>query len=510
MSSVEVGLPHGESDASKSQPPSILTAAAISKRFGAVQALRRVDLRIGRGEIVALAGENGSGKSTLAKVLGGVHRPDSGEVRIDGSLVHFSRPRDALNRGIAVVTQEVQAVPMLSVAENVLLSRKRKMLSMHRQSTMIREAQLLLDEVGLQCDPTTRFETLKPGEHVLAEVAKSLSTNPRLLIMDEVTTRLGGRDTDKLFDIMRQLRSRGVSIIYITHRLEEILLLCDRTVVLRDGQLVGEISKAETTAQRVSKMMVGRDAGTYRRPEFTRTSKNRLEVRALEIPGFGGPVTFSVQPGEAVGLCGLVGSGRTEILETLAGLRAPLSGQVFVDGEEIKRGSLPSAKQKGISLVPEDRRKQGLLLDASVRMNFSLGRWRALRIVRRWKESALAKLYAERLRMNLSDYEVKASTLSGGNQQKVVIGRALSSKPKVLLLDEPTRGVDVGARAEVFEMIGQLLEDGMAIVLASSDMVELRALSHSIIVLHDREVVAELTASEASEERLALLMGGSS
>jgi rhamnose transport system ATP-binding protein len=497
-------------DASGSPSQPFVTATAISRRFGAVLALDSVSISVAPGEIVALAGENGSGKSTLARVLSGIHRPDSGEIRVNGELVKFSRPRDALDRGISVVTQEVLAIPMLSVAENILLSRQRRALSRYRTSQTVREAQPLLDEVGLRCDPQAAFDSLKPGEHVLAEIAKALATNPRLLILDEVTTRLGGKDTDRLFAIIRQLRARHVSVIYITHRLEEILQLCDRAVILRDGHLVGEIPHSELSPQLIARMMVGRDADPYQRPDVRSGTLSRLEVRDVMIPGFGGPVSFSVLPGQALGLCGLVGSGRTEILETIVGLRTPLSGKVFVDGDEVRPGSLRMSRQRGISLVPEDRHKQGLLLESPIRMNFSLGQWRTTGIVRRLKEIALARRFAERLGMHVHDFEEKVSTLSGGNQQKVVIGRALSSRPKVLLLDEPTRGVDVGARAEVFEMIGQLLEEGMAIVVASSDMVELRALSHRVLVLHDREAVIEVPASEASEELLALLMSGGS
>ncbi len=504
----ELGMDFADRAASTLHSQTFLVANAVSKRFGAVQALSDVSLEVRPGEIVGLAGENGSGKSTLAKVLTGLIRPDSGEISIDGQSVTFSNPGQALELGIAGVTQEVSVVPLLSVAENILLTRKRRFSSMYTQSQLARDAQPLLDRVGLTCNPRAQFASLRPGEYVLVEIAKSLARNPRLLLMDEVTTRIGGRDADRVFEIILQLQSDGVSIVYITHRLEEILRLCDRTVVLRDGRLVGEISRADASGETISRMMVGRDASPYQRPAIAETGTQRLELHKVLVPDIVGSVSFNVRPGEAVGLCGLVGSGRTEILETIAGLRKAEGGEILVSGFAVKPGSLTTARRMGISFVPEDRHKQGLMMESPIRLNFSLGRWRTLRFVSRVQETALARLYAHKFNMRLIEFERKVSTLSGGNQQKVMIGRALSSSPKVLLLDEPTRGVDVGARGEVFEMIKELLEGGIAIVLASSDMVELRALSHTIIVLHDRQVVGALTAEEATEERLAFMMSG--
>jgi ribose transport system ATP-binding protein len=498
----------GDASASALRSRSFLVATAVSKRFGAVQALNDVSLEVGPGEIVGLAGENGSGKSTLAKILTGLIKPDSGELSVNGQAVTFANPGDALEMGIAGVTQEVCVVPYLSVAENVLLTRHRRFTSVYTLAQMERDAKPLLDRVGLTCNPRAQFASLRPGEYVLVEIAKSLARDPRLLLMDEVTTRIGGRDAERVFEILMELRSAGVSIVYITHRLEEILKLCDRTVVLRDGRLVGEMSRAQASAESISRMMVGRDASPYQRPRVAETHENRLELRKVRVPEIVGSVSFNVKPGEAVGLCGLVGSGRTEILETIAGIRKAQAGEILVSGLPVKSGSLTAAKRMGISFVPEDRHKQGLLLESSIRMNFSLGRWRAFRFVSRVQETALARLYSHKFNMRLNEFERKVSTLSGGNQQKVMIGRALSSEPKILLLDEPTRGVDVGARAEVFEVIKELLESGIAIVLASSDMVELRALSHSIIVLYDRQVVGALTAEEASEERLSFMMSG--
>lgn len=487
-----------------------VVATAISKRFGAVQALDSVSLELRPGEIVALAGENGSGKSTLAKVLTGVYHPDDGTLLVDGAEVHFRNPRQALNVGIAGVTQEVSAIPAFSVSENILLARKKRFFSLHSKRKLDRDVAHLLKQVGLTTNSRTLFQDLRPGEHVQVELAKSLSSNPRLLVMDEVTTRIGGRDAEQLFDVMMKLREQGVTIVYITHRLEEILRLCDRTLVLRDGKLVGEISRADATEAAISRMMVGRDASPYERPRFDKSSEHRLEVRDLRIGGFRSPVSFAVRPGEAIGLCGLVGSGRTEILENIIGLVKPIGGEIFVDGQGIETGSLRVGQFSGMAFVPEDRHSQGLMMNSSIRVNFSLGRWRAWRTVRRAHENRVARTFADRFSMHLKNFELPVSTLSGGNQQKVVIGRAISSSPTILLLDEPTRGVDVGARAEVFAMIKELLEGGMSIVLASSDMVELRALSHSIMVLHDRSPVATLDASEATEERLAILMSGGS
>ncbi len=487
----------------------MLRAAGISKRFGSVQALAGVDFEVDAGEVVALAGENGSGKSTLSRILSGVIRPDSGEIALDARRVELSRPLEALRAGIAIVTQEVTAVPALSVAENVLLPTERSLLSAYRRRAVVREARRALEQVQLSVDPSAAFSSLNPGQAVLAELARALVSAPRLLILDEVTTRIGGPDVDRLFALLSSLAAGGMGIVLITHRLVEITALADRTVVLRDGRRVGELRRGESSEDRISAMMVGRDVEEFQRRPIEPSAPPRLELRGLVVAGLKSPVSLSVRAGEVVGMSGLVGAGRSEVLETIVGRRPATGGEVLVDGRPLPLGNVRATCASGVALVPEDRRGQGLLMEAPVSTNVALGRWRAWSRASKSRELALLHRFGPRVGLRLRRRaDPLVNTLSGGNQQKVLFARALATSPKVLLLDEPTRGIDVGAREEIFTLVGELLLEGMAVLMASSDMRELLALSHRIVVLHDREVVAELDATEASEERLALLGGG--
>jgi ribose transport system ATP-binding protein len=339
-------------------------------------------------------------------------------------------------------------------------------------------------------------------------VGKALATRPRLLILDEATSRLGERHVERLFDLVRRLRDEGMSTILITHRLREICDLADRAVVLRDGELAGELDREGLEEQSLSRLMVGRELKEFFHKRTVAARAPVLEVDALVAPGTSCPVSFTVCGGEVVGLAGLVGSGRTELLETIAGGRRAAAGSVTVNGVRVAPGSPAAAIEAGIALVPEDRHGQGLVLDASLRENVSLGRWRSARLARKPSELARAEQAVERLRIKAPDPEVPVRSLSGGNQQKVVIARCLERSPAVLLLDEPARGIDVGAKEEIFTLIGDMLAAGLAIVLVSSDMLEVLGLSDRVLVLHERRVVGELAAAAASEEEIAFLAGG--
>jgi len=485
----------------------VLEVRRTSRSYGLVRALIDVDFAIGEGEIVALAGENGSGKSTLAKIVAGAIPADEGELLVDGEPRSFSRPRDALDAGIALVTQEPTACPAMSVAENLLLTQMPRAYSPFRRRRYNALARPLLETVDVHVDPAAPFASLKPGDRELVEVGKALAANPRVLILDESTSRLGEADVARLFGLLRRLRERGTSTILITHRLPEIVDLADRAIVLRDGRNVGALSREELSEDRLISMMVGRELTDYYHKRELPPGEPVLRVEELVADGASAPVSFTVNAGEIVGLAGLVGAGRTELLETIFGVRRSHGGRVVVNGAPVRSGSPRVALEKGIALVPEDRHQQGLNLSGSVRENIAMGTWRVHSASRR-RERLVSRRAAEQLRIRTAGVEASIRTLSGGNQQKVVIARCLTREPRVLLLDEPTRGIDVGAKAEVFALMADLLERGMAIVMVSSDMLEILGLSDRILVMHERSIVGELSRAEATEERIVYLSAG--
>jgi ABC-type sugar transport system ATPase subunit len=472
-----------------------------------VQALLDVDFSISKGEIVSLSGENGSGKSTLAKILAGAIHANAGEILIDGVPHSFSMPREALDSGIALVTQEPTACVSMSVAENLLLTRLPKALSPFRRRRYNDLARPILDLIDVHVDPGARFDSLRAGDRELVEVGKALATDPRVLILDESTSRLGESDVERLFGVLRGLRDRGMAIILITHRLPEVIELADRAVVLRDGRLVGGIAKEELTEEKLAATMVGRELESYYHKRAVDLGAPALQVDELLVPGASEPVSFEVRAGEVVGFAGLVGAGRTELLETIFGVRRSHGGRVLVEGREVHPGSPKDALERGLALVPEERHRQGLNMTGCVRENITMGTW-SLWVARRRQERSASQHLLERLRIRTAGIEAPIRSLSGGNQQKVVIARCLVHEPKVLLLDEPTRGIDVGAKAEVFALMSELLEHGMAIVLVSSEMLEILGLADRIFVMHEQAIVGELSREEATEERIAFLSAG--
>ena len=485
----------------------MLEARQIAKTYGVVRALIDVDFSVGKGEIVSLAGENGSGKSTLAKILAGAVSAESGEITLDGTRCSFTRPRDALAAGIALVTQEPTACPSLSVAENILLTKLPRPLSAFSRRRYNDLARPILETVEVDVDPGMPFSALRSGDRELVEIGKAIAADPRYLILDESTSRLGEGDVLRLFRLLRRLRDQGMSMILITHRLAEIIELADRAVVLRDGSRVGELLRDELTEERLSSMMVGRELTDYFHKRTVTRGAPVLEVQGLVAERNDEPVSFTVHAGEIVGLAGLVGAGRSELLETICGVRKPHAGTITVNGSPVPLGSPRRALEHGIALVPEDRHRQGLNLNACVRENVAMGTW-PLHAAQRRRERMISQAAVQQLRIRTAGIEASIRSLSGGNQQKVVIARCLTRAPKVLLLDEPTRGVDVGAKSEVFEIMGGMLEQGIAIVMASSDLLEILGLSDRIFVMHERRLVGELTRAEATEQRIALLSAG--
>jgi ribose transport system ATP-binding protein len=488
----------------------ILSARGIGKRFFGVAALSEVDLELFPAEVVAVVGENGAGKSTLMKILAGVQRPDAGSLLIDGRPVEFGSVRDAAAAGIALIHQELELCENLDVAGNLLLGREpRRGLWLDRRAE-IRLAQSALDRVGLGIDPRTPLAALSLGQRQLVEIAKALSMHARILVMDEPTSSLSLVEAERLLGSVRELRERGATVVYISHRLGEVAAIADRVVVLRDGRNAGELRREEISHDAMVRRMVGRDLdGRHRpRPRST-TALARLSVRGLQTSAW--PTErfdLTVAAGEIVGLGGLVGAGRSEVLRAVFGADERLHGEIAVDGGVVAADSIRAAVAAGIVLVPEDRKVEGLILDEGIRDNVVLpvlaarrgSPWRRERA-----EADLAAATTRGLSIKAANDSTPVRTLSGGNQQKVVIGKWLTATPKVLLLDEPTRGIDVGSKAEIYALLRGLAADGVAILFASSEMEELLTLAERIVVLCEGRLTGELSGEDAAEEAVLRL-----
>ncbi len=489
----------------------MIELSGITKRYGAVTALEDVSLTIHQGEVIAIAGENGSGKSTLMKVLSGVVVPDSGQISIGGETVHFAEPRDALDRGIGLVAQELTLVPSLPVYENVMLPmmRGRATRPVNRRE-MISQTKALLNRLGLgRIDPRLRIEQLGPVEQTFVEIAKALVAEPQVLILDEATSRLSAEEVVSVLALIRDLRDQGISTLMITHRIGEMTSTADRALVLRDGRYVGELSNQELDEKRLVRLMVGRDLKSrIRDVQQLEAGSSLLVAEGIQLERNGPEIDLTVGAGEVVGLAGLVGAGRTELLESIYGLRARHAGHVTVANKRVTPSSARRAIDAGISLVPEERRREGLIVGDTIENNFHLGSLPWYRLVRRRKMRKETKLAIEKFGVKARNVLAGVSTLSGGNQQKVVIARSLSKSPRVLLLDEPTRGVDVGAREEIYEIIREQAKQGMGVLLASSDMTEILGVADRVLVMHEHRIVGELKGDEISEDNIGLLSAG--
>lgn len=486
----------------------LLRAEAITKRFGPVAALREACLTVHPGEVVALAGENGSGKSTLARIIAGVLPADTGVIEVGGRPARFASPGDALAAGVCLVSQEPTLVPQLSVAENVLLPRLARPAAMVRRGALAAAARPFLARAGLGAvDPLRPAGSLPPGQLELAELAKALAAAPRLLILDEVTARLP--DPEQLFAVLKDAVREEAGVVLITHRLREIRTLADRATVLRDGQTVAELGRSELTDERLSAAMVGRALGEFFHKTPVAPGAVRLEARGLVTDRSRHEISLTVRAGEIVGLAGLVGAGRSELLETIAGARRAHRGQILVNGTPVAARSPHAAHQAGIVLVPEDRLSQGLAAAHSIRDNLATPWLRPLRRTRRAADLQRAEAAVGKYRVHSHSVHTPVADLSGGNAQKVLIARALLQQPGVLLLDEPTRGVDIGARSDIYGFLTELAARGTALLLASSDLVELLGLADRILVLAEGRLAGELGRAQATEEAITLLaLGG--
>lgn len=492
--------------------PLLLALRGVTKRFGGVTALEEVDFELRRGEIHALLGENGAGKSTLIKVLGGVHVPDSGTIELDGRPVPVRGVADAQRLGIRVIHQELSLAPNLSVAENIYLGQESSHFGWLDRSAIRRRARELVSALGLAelSDVNVPVARLSVAGQQLVEIARALSTEARVLVLDEPTSALSESETEALFVTLRTLRDRGVGIIYISHRLEEIIRLADRITVLRDGRSIGTQPTSSVNQRELVHWMVGREIVNYfHRPKST-PGEVVLEVRNLCGPQVHG-VSLQVRRGEILGIAGLVGAGRSELVRTLFGIDPCWSGEVRVAGEPVQIASPRDALRAGMVLVPEDRKLEGLVLPQSVTFNAALP-WVARWIRWAWPNGPRRRAIVDRVisgfAVRLASADQPIESLSGGNQQKVLVGRWMEERPRVLLLDEPTRGIDVAAREEMFALLARLVEDGMAVVLISSDLAEVLHMAHRVVLYRDGRVIGQMPAQESSLEEIVHRLTG--
>jgi len=489
-----------------SETSPVLRLTGISKRFGAVQALTDVDVALFANEVHALVGENGAGKSTLVKILAGIHQPDAGRIQLSGEDLVLSGPAAARDLGIAVIHQHPNLFPDLTVAENVFVGRlPRNGVRGVDWGELNRTAQRLFENLGVKQSVSVPVRGLSVADQQLVEIAKSLSLDARVLVMDEPTASLSSHEVERLFTIIRQLRARGVAILFVDHRMEEVFEIADRVSVLRDGRHVITAPINELNPAEAIRHMVGRRLETLFPKEQATIGEIALEVRGLTRRGVFSNASFQVRRGEILGLAGLVGAGRTEIARVLFGIDRADAGEVLVAGKHAEIKSPKDAMRLGIVYVPEDRHAQGLVLDFSIAANVSLPiveRLSRLLVVDQVQERQIATDYSKQLQVRSTGVEQVASGLSGGNQQKVVLAKWLATKPTVLLLDEPTQGVDIGAKAEVHRIISQLAGQGMAIVLISSELLEVLGMADRIVVLHEGRVAAEFARDDATQERV--------
>ncbi len=501
--------------------PCLIQASGICKSFPGVRALDDVAMRLDRGEVLCIVGENGAGKSTLMKILGGVYATDAGEICIDGEPVEIGSVDRAQQLGITLIHQELNLAQTLDVAGNLFLGREPRYAGPLKliDRRIYRDAQSILERLGLDCSPRTLVSRLSIGQQQLVEIGRSLSLASRVLIMDEPTSSLTQRETERLFAVIRDLKRDGVSILYISHRLAEVQEIADRVTVLRDGKNAGELSRAEISHAAIVRLMVGRELKQFfhrpaaeARPAAPVDAPPALELRGVRVTGTENrAIDFAIRGGEIVGMSGLMGAGRTELAEAIFCVRPLAGGQVLVDGRPVRLRSPRDAIAAGIFLAPEDRRHQGLILEQSVCRNISLAsldRLSAWRLVARGRERELAERMRQRLNIRTSDVDKLAGLLSGGNQQKIVLARWLARSPRLLILDEPTRGIDVGAKAEIYGLMRELAGRGVGILMISSDLEEILGVSDRVLVMHQGELAGELNREQLNEQAVMHLATG--
>jgi ribose transport system ATP-binding protein len=505
----------------------LLQAIGISKAYPGVQALANVNLQLNHGEILAVVGENGAGKSTLMKILGGAEVADSGRILLDGKETSLANVHQAEKHGIVLIHQELNLADHLDVAGNVFLGREPTWGGPLRliKSSIYPEAEKITRRLGLDCSPRTQVARLAIGQQQLVEIARALSLQSRILILDEPTSSLTERETDRLFQVMRDLKKSGLGVIYISHRIKEIEEIADRVCVLRDGRNAGELAREEIRHDAIVRLMVGRELKQFfhreRRgsspPDTAGINPAARHAPVLEVRNVcwsrqqTRPISFSVFPGEIVGLAGLMGAGRTELAETVFGIRPRLQGEIIIQGKPASIKHPADAIAAGICLVPEDRRRQGLVVPASVRNNISLAsldRVSRFGVVLPGPDRELARTMCGRLNIRTPSIGQIVGLLSGGNQQKVVLAKWLSRTPRVLILDEPTRGIDVGAKSEIYALMDQLAHQGLALLMISSDLEEILGMSDRVLVMHEGRLAGEIPRPALTEEAIMHLATG--
>jgi rhamnose transport system ATP-binding protein len=482
----------------------LLEVHDVTKSFGAVAAVQGVSFPLYGGEAHALVGENGAGKSTIVKMLAGVHRPDTGTLRVKGADVEFAGPADAKAAGIAVIYQEPTLFPDLSVAENIAMGNQplTRLRQIDRKA-MHTNAEALFRRLGVHIDPNRPARGLSIADQQLVEIAKALSSEARILIMDEPTAALSGVEVERLFAVVRSLRDEGAAIMFISHRFEEITELCERVTIMRDGKHVATEMVADLTVDDMIRRMVGRDLSALFPKQEVTPGEIVLEVQGLSREGVFRDISFDVRAGEIVALAGLVGAGRSEVMQAVFGVDPYDEGTVKVSGKRLKPGSPRAAMAAGMALVPEDRRQQGLIMELSIERNVTLPRVRKLArlgLLFGGEERRAAATWTEKLQTKLGNLSDAVGTLSGGNQQKVVLAKWLSTGPRLLIVDEPTRGIDVGTKAEVHRLMSSLAADGLAVVMVSSELPEVLGMADRVVVLREGRIATVLSRDEATEE----------
>ena len=483
----------------------ILRMKNISKRFPGVYALKNVNFELKRGEVHALLGENGAGKSTLIKVLGGIYHAEEGEIEIEGKNVSITSVQDAEENGIAIIHQELVLVPYMSVAENIYLGREAGSGIFVDRSEMTKSAQKILDDLGMDIDARSLVKDLPIAKQQMVEITKAVSVNSKILVMDEPTSSISDKEVENLFKIMRDLTKKGVGIVYISHKMSELDEICDRVTVMRDGEYVGTKNVKETAKDELIAMMVGRTLTNYYVRDYGEPGEEILKVKGLSDGDKVKGVDFNVRKGEIVGFAGLVGAGRSETMQAIFGLAKEVTGEIYINGNKVEIHNPEEAIRHGLALVPESRKEQGLYLVQSVKYNTTIevlkefiGKFR----VNDKRETEITQEYIDLMSTKTPSQAQKIGNLSGGNQQKVMIGRWLATKPKVLILDEPTRGIDVGAKSEIYAIMNNLVKTGVSIIMISSELPEIINMSDRVYVMAGGVVRGCINHEEISQENI--------
>ena len=484
----------------------------IDKAFGGNSVLKNAGFVLADGEIHALMGENGAGKSTLMKILTGVYTRDAGTVIVDGQEVVYKNPQEAEKAGIVFIHQELNVLFDLTVEENMFLGKEiHNRFGVCDKKAMRREVQKILDVLGVKIDPAEKMDQLSIGQQQMIEIAKALMVDAKVIIMDEPTAALTASETDVLFDVVRSLKKKGVSIVYISHRMEEIFELCDRITILRDGEYIGTRNIPETDMTEVVKMMIGREIGERYPERDVKLGDVVFEVKNLSCPGVFQDVNFSVRAGEVLGVAGLMGAGRTEIMQSIFGNMPHVTGQIFMDGKEIHNKNPWDAMANGIGFITEDRKVEGLMLEESIMKNISLANLGSISkggVLDAKAEEEMVRNGIKNLSIRCTGPEHLCTNLSGGNQQKVVFAKWIFTNPRVLILDEPTRGVDIGAKKEIYSIINDLAATGVAIIMVSSELPEVLGMSDRVMVVHEGRIGGFIDRDKANQENIMTLATG--